>query len=382
LIRFSASLVVIAIGLLVAGVVTSGLLLVYLAIAVSVVALVTLAIGVFLRREELFGPASPGTGSGVPGTDLPQGTGEWVPDRAEAGSFTEVRPAGMQPHWAAGRFPQAGRPYGGAEAGPSAGHEADAAAWRGGSAGRAAGPAARSGDTLVWSRDTEGPGGGDGGEGKRPESPRAPRDDKAGRAAGPEDRARRPEPGTHPGEPQPGEHGARQAPGARQESQRQDEPSMPAGQAARTSSPPGTPGTQPDPDAARRGRAPERQPPPGSAAPGPSRPDDGTPAAAAGVAPPKAASPKDAPPDASKSRAPKPDAAGPDAPGAAAPESGSPGGPDVKVVPGVPRYHRADCILIRFLGDEDLETTSLEQARQAGCTPCRACQPDSAGTQD
>ena len=49
---------------------------------------------------------------------------------------------------------------------------------------------------------------------------------------------------------------------------------------------------------------------------------------------------------------------------------------DVTVVPGVPRYHRSECILIRFMGDNDLQRMPVEQAREAGCTPCRACQPD------
>jgi hypothetical protein len=53
-----------------------------------------------------------------------------------------------------------------------------------------------------------------------------------------------------------------------------------------------------------------------------------------------------------------------------------PPGTDVTVVPGVPRYHRSDCILIRFMGDGDLQRMSVRQAREAGCTPCRACQPD------
>ena len=48
----------------------------------------------------------------------------------------------------------------------------------------------------------------------------------------------------------------------------------------------------------------------------------------------------------------------------------------VTVVPGVPRYHRSDCILIRFMGDGDLQRMSVERAQEAGCTPCRACQPD------
>ncbi len=46
------------------------------------------------------------------------------------------------------------------------------------------------------------------------------------------------------------------------------------------------------------------------------------------------------------------------------------------MVPGVPRFHRSECILIRFMGDNDLQRMPAEQARKAGCTPCRACQPD------
>jgi hypothetical protein len=54
-IRFSAALVAVAIGVLIGGIATSRLLLVYIAIGVSAVALVALAIGVVLKREELFG---------------------------------------------------------------------------------------------------------------------------------------------------------------------------------------------------------------------------------------------------------------------------------------------------------------------------------------
>lgn len=49
---------------------------------------------------------------------------------------------------------------------------------------------------------------------------------------------------------------------------------------------------------------------------------------------------------------------------------------EVTVVPGVPRYHKANCILIRFMGDSDLDTMTVAAAREAGCTPCRACLPD------
>jgi hypothetical protein len=49
---------------------------------------------------------------------------------------------------------------------------------------------------------------------------------------------------------------------------------------------------------------------------------------------------------------------------------------EVTVVPGVPRYHRRGCILIRFLSDGDLETTTRPEAEAAGLVPCKACQPD------
>jgi hypothetical protein len=48
----------------------------------------------------------------------------------------------------------------------------------------------------------------------------------------------------------------------------------------------------------------------------------------------------------------------------------------VTVVPGIARYHRAECILIRFLGADDLETMTWSAARDADMVPCRACQPD------
>ena len=49
---------------------------------------------------------------------------------------------------------------------------------------------------------------------------------------------------------------------------------------------------------------------------------------------------------------------------------------EVTVVPGVPRYHKSQCILIRFMGDSDLDKMTVAAAREAGCTPCRACLPD------
>lgn len=76
MIRFSASLVVVAVGILVAGGVTSKLLLVYIAIALSAVALVFLLIGAFLDRDELHAGAE----------DAPAGAGE----RADAGRAPDL----------------------------------------------------------------------------------------------------------------------------------------------------------------------------------------------------------------------------------------------------------------------------------------------------
>ena len=96
MIRFSAGLVVVAIGVLIGGVATSKLLLVYVAIAVSAVALLALAIGVVVKREELFGggqglvPAGAGAG---PGCGRPSaGTGESLDEAA--GGWRSVPPSG------------------------------------------------------------------------------------------------------------------------------------------------------------------------------------------------------------------------------------------------------------------------------------------------
>jgi hypothetical protein len=46
----------------------------------------------------------------------------------------------------------------------------------------------------------------------------------------------------------------------------------------------------------------------------------------------------------------------------------------VTVIPGVPRYHDPDCVLIRFMPEGDNQKLSVAQAREAGCTPCTVCQ--------
>ena len=49
---------------------------------------------------------------------------------------------------------------------------------------------------------------------------------------------------------------------------------------------------------------------------------------------------------------------------------------EVTVVSGVPRYHTARCLLIRFMGEGDVDTMTIDAARQADCAPCCACLPD------
>ena len=47
----------------------------------------------------------------------------------------------------------------------------------------------------------------------------------------------------------------------------------------------------------------------------------------------------------------------------------------VSVISGVPRYHEPGCILIRFMPEGDNQKLSVAQAKEAGCTPCTVCQP-------
>jgi hypothetical protein len=88
--------------------------------------------------------------------------------------------------------------------------------------------------------------------------------------------------------------------------------------------------------------------------------------------------------DALASDAPDSDASASEAPDSDAPEP-PPADLDlereVTVVPGVPRYHNPQCLLIRFMGEDDLDKMTLAAARQVGCTPCRACLPDTPGAE-
>ena len=97
--------------------------------------------------------------------------------------------------------------------------------------------------------------------------------------------------------------------------------------------------------------------------------------------PEAAAGPRPSAPDAAR---PGPQDKPEPVPATAGPAAGDSAGDDlalgvssqVTVVPGIARYHRTQCILIRFLGSDDLETMTREAAEDAALAPCRACQPD------
>jgi len=61
---------------------------------------------------------------------------------------------------------------------------------------------------------------------------------------------------------------------------------------------------------------------------------------------------------------------------AAEPAESTPGTGLVTVIRGVPRFHQEDCVLIRFMPEGDTQKLPVAEAREAGCTPCAACQPE------
>ncbi|GAA2101065.1 hypothetical protein [Actinomadura alba] len=59
-------------------------------------------------------------------------------------------------------------------------------------------------------------------------------------------------------------------------------------------------------------------------------------------------------------------------------------GPQVRILSGTKRYHRADCALIVDIGDDadDIEALSRSEATARGCTPCLVCEPDKEHARD
>ena len=391
MIRFSAFLVIVALGLLVAGVVTSKLMLVYVAIGVSGVALLALGAGALIRRNELFGrsesagaePARPTPAGGYvpPGQPEPQ-VAPWETP-VPAASAWAPKPAAAQPGPSrAGYLPaEQSLPTQPVKAQPA---DVAATAWGSGFPFPPERPPERQADVQ-----------------RRPAAftPRPPAAQPSPSAPG--------VPGV-PGVPAP-------APGAWEwrvdapatqplREIRRPEPSAAAAPQAAASPQvgPGQPPTQdyppavPDQSAARAELpADDEQPaehPPAEHPPAEQvSPVDQVPAPAEDSRGPEE-QPRDEHPDEDQqtqqfpvavSTATEPAPSQPDTavsesgPDAAEPASATADlDREVTVVPGVPRYHNPHCLLIRFMGQDDLEQMTLGAARQTGCTPCRACLPD------
>jgi hypothetical protein len=272
-IRFSASLVVVAVGLLIAGVVTSKLLLVYLAIGVSGLALLALIVATVLNWQELF--ANPDTAAASLAA-LPEPVPAQISAPATVGSAASKKP------------------------GPSlAGYLPTRDPWE------------SPGDLIP------------------PQPSKPPAEDPSKQPRAPAEAATPAAPGPPP---------ISKAPTTAPESSSPEESPAPEASSG--------PKASSDPEASRASASPAESPAPSA--------------------------PADAPPsDASEDRQHAQTEQPPAAPSAE---------PDpqleVTVVPGVPRYHNARCILIRFMGEDDLEKMTVAAARDAGCTPCRACLPE------
>jgi hypothetical protein len=486
-IRFSAALVAVAIAILIGGIAASELSLVYIAIVVSAVALVALATGVVLKREELFGagqglaPAGAGAGTlppvrvgesydqhrptaAVPQPPLqgvvvgpgaafgrnaqaasPQSAAPWeapaarapwpqtAPARPAAAPSSGTTPGGRAGSWGvpvadeppasadvaaqggqaapwawAPPSPSAAPPTAPAPdespAAPGAGSGSVPPSWfdrrkRPASANApATTPAPATGSGWPWSgasASTETTGAGIAApEDTRPEDTGTAEDVKAdGTAAlnattAPADAATaddddddwptryswlEDEPGENGGEAEADleEHAAQplSAAGAFL-AEEAEEPAAPAASAA------------PDTD------IPERETP-DAESPDPGTPDAGAPeATVTELGDADAALGADADPGVATSAAsgdpvrlslvtdPDPAAeAGSESPAGTAADA-APGTGLVAVIRGVPRYHDQDCVLIRFMPEGDTQQVSVAQAKESGCTPCAACQPE------
>jgi len=301
-IRFSAFLVVVAVGLLIAGVVTSKLLLVYVAIGVSGVALLALGVGAAVNWREL---------TGERGTAEPTAA---EPTTAEP-SLPEPAPVPPEPV-------------------PAVPAVAAASA-----------PAAPAPAAFTPRRQTPAPGVWEWRDDSIP-APSPPAPDQASGPGWP------PAPGQASG-PGPATHAP---PWATQAAAAAEALAPPPAQeqppaSARDEAKPAAAASEPEPDSVADPAA----EPEVTLVPGTTPADVSVPAAAESKQAEQAEQDQ-------KLR-----------------EAG-PVGPDpsmeVTVVPGVPRYHNARCILIRFMGDSDLDKMTLAAARDVGCTPCRACLPD------
>jgi hypothetical protein len=394
-IRFSAALVAVAIGVLIGGIATSKLLLVYIAIVVSAVALLALAIGVVVKREELFG-----AGQGL----VPAGAGAAPVLPARTGeSLDQSRPvASVPPAPFQGPAAGYGSPFDGtvqaappvtaapppAAANPAAPHRAPDGQGR----DRVADPAppwearpardqwsssplpgsttaAPAADWMPSGRGTSDPVGQAGATAPSPSS--TPSASSGPSSAGPDPaspnwfapRARSADAVAPSATEAPAD-----APAADEDDDgpaRYSRPDGKAGENLDETDQGGAPTAETAvPAAADAGT----EPGPGEPEPGPGEPEPGD-------AQPVSADPE--PESAELNTGPaEPQAV----PAASEPPSADDQDPEpeddlVAVLPGVPRYHQPDCVLIRFMPESDVQRLPAAQAKADGCTPCAACQP-------
>jgi hypothetical protein len=419
-IRFSAALVVVAVGVLVAGIATSKLALVYVAIGLSAVALVALAIGVLLKRDELFGDAEQqvglATGAAAGQSALVGGPafghGDTVSGAYGAGAYGSDQ-YGADPY---GRQAGQGRvPVGATGSGSSAGGNAPAAPRRADLSQTRTDLAQTRADMSALREQPRPAGLGQPDLSKTrtdltpppasaPPSP-APSAPPAATAPAPSDAPAAGKPPTPPWQPPSGaswfdrQREAEEAAAAKSASASgvgkneaehgADADSAPAADVPPDSSDEAAATAENELDAkseaknaddAVAGEHVDESTTDGSAAPDDSIKEvagartaviDTTlvNAASAGTDRPDAATDAPAETDA---------AAGTDADGPPANAGGSvrSGEHQVTVVPGVPRYHAANCILIRFMDEDDLQKMTLDEATKTGCSACRACQAD------
>ena len=400
MIRFSAALVVVAVGVLVAGIATSKLALVYVAIGLSAVALVALAIGVVLKRDELFGDAEQqvglATGAAAGQSALVGGPafghGDSVSGGYGAGAYGSDQ-YGADPY---GRQAGQGRvPVGATGSGNSAGGNAPAAPRRADLSQTRTDLAQTRADMSAL-RDQPRPAGLGQPDLSKTRTDLTPPPASDAPAAG--------KPPTPPWQPPSGaswfdrqreaeeaaaaksasasgagkneaEHGADadSAPAADVPPDSRDEAA-----AAAESELDAKPEAK-NADAAVADERVDASTADDSAAPGDSIKEvagartaviDTTlvNAASAGTDRPDAAT------DPAETDAPAETDS--DDPPANAKGSVRSGEHQVTVVPGVPRYHAANCILIRFMDEDDLQKMTLDEATKTGCSACRACQAD------
>jgi hypothetical protein len=360
----SGALVVLAIALLIAGILfgnsgsefvgLDGLMMIYVSITVSIVSALCLAIGVYLRRRELFGKAETGAAGATPKTDkkTSKKTRKGQPpaaDPAADDAFTVPVPAVEVPADALVQVVRGRKRYHLDSCRQLAGRDKEeltyaeaqeegfspctacmpdtalAARAAGSDAGSQPATAASTASSSAAASRGDWAARRAGGVGRELFTPRPNHAEPTGTPAGEGDEA--------PAEPaQTAEWPASaDTAAATDRPAEEDESSTDATATAQFASvPPAEPAVTAEPDAT---------------------PDDETPATA-------------------------------DSPAVEVTDAGD--GPQVRILSGTKRYHRAECALIEDIGDDadDLEALSRTEAQARGCTPCLVCQPDMEHSRD